>query len=46
MDFVKATVNVNGNVHITDVSSGGGDGKVNLPVENCWYKVQEWKYLG
>ena len=45
-DFVKATANVNGNLQISAVVGGGSDGNGNIPVEDCWYKEQEWKDLG
>ena len=43
---MKATANINGSVKIAAVGGGGGDGNGNLPVEDRWYKVQDWKYLG
>ena len=45
-DFMKATENVNGNVHITAVGGGGGDGNGIFPLENSWYKGQQCKDLG
>ena len=40
-DFVNATVNVNGNVHIAAFGGGGGDGNRNLHVEDLCSKGQE-----
>ena len=42
---MKGTANVNGNLQITAVFGGSGDGSGNIPVKDRWYKGQECRDL-